>query len=109
MAYDEKLAQRMSAIFAEETIVEEKKMFGGLCYMVNGHMCCGIVKDELMLRVGRDHYEKLLAKPHAHEMDFTGRSLKGMLYVGAEGIKTKTQLGVWMRQALAFVRSLPPK
>ena len=109
MAFDDKLASRISAVLVDEPGVVEKKMFGGLCYMVNGHMCCGIVRDELMLRIGPDQYSTLLDKPHAREMDFTGRALKGMLYIGREGIKTKRQLSTWIDRALAFNRGLDPK
>ena len=109
MAFDEALATRVGAVLADEAGVIEKKMFGGLCYMVNGHMCCGIVKDQLMLRVGAEQYQTLLAKPHAREMDFTGRALKGMLYIDGDGIRTKRQLNTWIERALNFNRALDPK
>ena len=77
--------------------------------MLRGNMCCGIVKDTLMLRVGPDQYEKLLRKPHARPMDFTGRPLKGFLYVAPEGIRTEAALRHWVQHALDFVATLPAK
>ena len=110
MPVSELLADRVRTLLATEQGLSERKMFGGLCFMIDGNMACGIMGDDtLMLRVGADNYERLLAKPHARKMDFTGRSLKGMIYVNADGIKTKRQLTSWVGEALAFVRSLPPK
>jgi len=109
MAYDEGLAHRLREIFEDEPAVTEKKMFGGVCFLYGGHMCCGIVRDELMLRVGPDMYDACLALPHAREMDFTGRALRGMLYVGTEGFAEDEDLGAWVERGLAFVRSLPKK
>lgn len=84
-------------------------MFGGLCFMVSRHMCCGIVGETLMARVGPDNYETCLAKQHAREMDFTGKALKGMVYVAPEGIETDADLKTWVGICEAFVSSLPPK
>ena len=77
--------------------------------MLGGNMCCGIIKEDLVVRVGPDSYEDSLAKPHARPMDFTGRSLKGMVFVGPEGYKTDQGLMYWLDQALRFALSLPPK
>ena len=109
MAYDEGLAQRLRETYAETPNVIEKKMFGGLAFMVSGHMSCGIVKDTLMARVGPEHYDEALAKPHAREMDFTGRSLKGFVYVSPEGFESDVDLDAWVKLSVAFVSSLPPK
>ncbi len=84
-------------------------MFGGLCFMSGGNMCFGIVGDELMVRVGPDRYEDLLAEPHAREMDFTGRALRGMVYVDPDGITEDPDLRRWLDRGLEFARSLPPK
>ena len=84
-------------------------MFGGLAFMVNGHMCCGIVGEELMVRVGPDLYQSSLAQPHTREMEFTGKPLKGMVYVGTEGLATEHQLGQWVQRGLAYVSTLPAK
>jgi len=109
MAYDEGLAQRIREVLQEQQNVVEKKMFGGIAFMVNGNMCCGVVKDTLMARVGPDAYESALAQPHAREMDFTGKSMKGMIYVDPEGLKTEEELKTWVERALEFVLTLPVK
>ena len=105
MAFDEKLAARIRTVLASRSDVVEKRMFGGLAFMVNGSMCCGIVKNDLMLRVGASRQEELLAKPHARVMDFTGRPSKGMIYVSAEGVRTDAALRSWLGVALEFVLS----
>ena len=109
MAYDEKLADRTRELLAHRNEFIEKKMFGGLSFMLGGNMCCGIIKEDLVVRVGPDSYEDALAKPHARPMDFTGRPLKGMVFVGPEGYQTDEGLMYWLDQALTFALSLPPK
>jgi hypothetical protein len=84
-------------------------MFGGLTFMVSGHMCCGIVGEDLVVRVGPDWYEKALALPNARAMDFTGREMKGFVYVGPPGYRTTVDLRRWIKRGLRFVQSLPPK
>lgn len=84
-------------------------MFGGLMFMVRGHMCCGIVGDEFMVRVGPEAYADALQHPYAREMDFTGKPLKGMVYVGVEGVKQDDDLGDWIARGIEFVQTLPPK
>ena len=109
MSYDEGLAERLRDEFQDRNDVDEKKMFGGLCFMVSNHMCCGIVTDTLMARVGPENYAKCLAMNHASEMDFTGRAMKGMIYVSPEGIESDKALHRWVKICLGFVDSLPPK
>ena len=115
MAYDEDVADRIRAALADQDGahtaygVTEKKMFGGLAFMVNGHMCCGLAKGELMVRVGPDQYEEALAQPHARVMDFTGRPMKGLVYVDSEGYESDEDLQAWVDRGLNFVTSLPPK
>ena len=109
MAYDEEMAFRIRAALAEQDGVTERKMFGGLAFMVNGHMCCGIGKGDLMVRVGPDQYEEALAQPHAREMDFTGRPMRGMVNVDPTGYATDEDLQAWVDRGLAFVTGLPPK
>lgn len=87
----------------------EKKMFGGLSFMVKGNMCCGVVGDELMARVGPDGYEAALKRPHARPMDFTGKPLKGFVYVAPEGFADRADLEGWIGLALNFVETLPAK
>lgn len=109
MAYDEGLAERIREILQDRHDVEEKKMFGGLCFMVSGHMCCGIVKETLMLRVGPENYQQCLARKYASEMDFTGKAMTGMVYVAPAGIESDTALAEWVGIGTEFVASLPPK
>lgn len=109
MAYDKGLAYRLEEYFEGRPDVEMKKMFGGLCFMVDRHMCCGIVGDTLMARVGPENYETSLTHPHAREMDFTGRAMKGMIYVSTEGIQSDDDLRYWVQLCEQFVESLPPK
>ncbi|MCF2950048.1 TfoX/Sxy family protein [Paraglaciecola aquimarina] len=109
MAYDQGLAQRLTEHFEGNADVESKKMFGGLCFMVCEHMCVGIVGDTLMARVGPDNYQACLNQPYAKEMDFTGKAMKGMVYVTPEGLDSDEELAHWVGICESFVRSLPPK
>jgi hypothetical protein len=109
MAFDQGLAQRIRDHLDERPDVSERKMFGGLAFMLGGNMCCGVVGEELMLRVGADAHDEALALPHAREMDFTGRPMRGMLYVGTQGIGEDDDLAGWLDRAVAFASSLPPK
>jgi len=108
MAYDEALADRLRDALAGERGVTERKMFGGLAFMVGGHMACGIVKGELMLRLGAECADNALERPYVRPMDFTGRPMSGMVFVELEGLRGAA-LGLWVAQAVAFVRTLPPK
>ena len=109
MAYDEALADRVRALIGDDPRLSERKMFGGLCLMLSGNMCVGIVGEELMVRVGPDGYADALAQPHAREMDFTGKPMKGMVFVAAAGIAKKPGLERWVDRGLEFAGSLPPK
>ena len=109
MAYDEGLAQRVREELADRPDVTEKRMFGGLAFMVRGHMTVGINGDELMVRVGKDAYAEALAQPGAREMDFTGRALKGFVYVSSEGHSADQALTGWVRRGLDHTDTLPAK
>ena len=109
MAFDEGLAERIHDYFQGRPDVETKKMFGGLCFMVSNHMCCGIVGDTLMARVGPDNYETCLLKKYAKEMDFTGKPMKGFVYVGEKGFEADKDLKDWIDLAYQFVSTLPKK
>ena len=102
MAYNESLANRVRESLSQVRKVQEKKMIGGLTFMVNDKMCVGIVKDELMVRIDPDVYEKSLMKKGCHKMEFTGRALKGFVLISEEGIKTKKDLLYWVELALSF-------
>lgn len=109
MAYDEKLAQRIRDLFIGERNIVERKMFGGLAFMLNQHMCCGIADNKFMGRIGAEQYQKALNRKHVTPMDFTGRPLTGIIYVLPEGIKTRRQLAGWIDQCVSYVETLPPK
>ena len=109
MAYDEGLAQRIREILQDQPAVEEKKMFGGLCFIVSRHMCFGIVDDKLMARVGPDNYEGFLKLDHTKEMDFTGKPMKGMIYIEPHDLKSDKKLTFWVARCMDFINTLPPK
>lgn len=109
MAYDENLAQRVKDALSDCKDVDIKKMFGGLCYMVSDHMCCGITNNLLMARVGPANYEECLQNEHTKKMDFTGKAMKGLIYVLPEGCQTEQQLNHWLTICLKYVESLPLK
>ncbi len=109
MAYDEGLAQRIREAFEGQPGVVEKKMFGGIAFMVQGNMSVGVIGEELMVRVGPDGYDDALAQPHARPMDFTGRPMKGFIYVDEAGIEGDETLQSWIDRGVMFARSLPAK
>jgi TfoX/Sxy family transcriptional regulator of competence genes len=102
MAYDEKLNDRLREAMAKLSNVEEKHMFGGTCFMLNGKMCVGVVKDEMMCRIGPAVYEEALEKAGCREMIFTGKPMKGYVFVSEEGMKTKKEFDYWVDLCLAF-------
>ena len=109
MAYDEGVATRLQELFGDDDRVSQRKMFGGLALMFQGNMFIGVIGDELMVRVGKENHAAALAEPHAREMDFTGKSLGGYVYVAAEGIAEDEELQRWCDRALSFARTLPAK
>jgi len=92
-----------------QTGVTERKMFGGLCFMVHGNMLGGVMGDEIIVRVGAERYEDALKQPHAREMDFTGRPMRGFVVVASEGIASDERLNEWVQRGAQFATSLPPK
>jgi hypothetical protein len=108
MAYDERLAERIRDVLEGVDDVREQKMFGGIAFMVGGHMACGIVGGDLMLRLGADGADAALERPHVRPMDFTGRPMTGMVFVEPPGIRGAA-LRQWVAESVAFARSLPPK
>lgn len=110
MAFDEELADRIRETLAEADVpLDERRMFGGLAFMVRGHMTVGIVGEELMVRVGKDAHEAALAQPHARPMDFTGKPMTGFVLVGPPGFDEDADLRDWVQRGLDFTGSLPPK
>src|SRR5512134_2495776 len=109
MAYDEAVAERVRGALGNTPDVVEKRMFGGIAFMVRGNMCCGVIGDRLMLRVGPEGYEAALAHPHVKEMDFTGKPMKGLVYLEPAGFASPRDLGKWIERALVFTLSLRAK
>lgn len=109
MAYDDALAQRVLRLVASRDDIAERRMFGGWALMLGGHMACGVMGDELLVRVGPATYEDALDQPHARVMDFTGRPMTGFVIVGREGIEDEDGLRSWVGRGVAFVDELPPK
>jgi TfoX/Sxy family transcriptional regulator of competence genes len=109
LAYDEELAARVRDVLALEPDVSERKMFGGVCFMLRGNMCCGVLKRDLIVKLGPDDNERALAAPHTRPFDFTGRPTKGMVYVAGEGTTDDADLRRWVEWGVGRARSLPPK
>ena len=109
MAYDEELQLRIQRVVAGRVGVTEKKMFGGVCFLLDGKMFCGIVKDEMMVRVGPLAHEAALAEPHVRPMDFTGKPMAGYIYVEPEGLATDKALKRWVEAGLKFVVTVEKK
>lgn len=109
MAYDEGIAERLRELFARRPGVTEKKMFGGLAFMYRDHMLVGIIGESLMARVGPDAYAAALRRPFAQEMDFTGKPMKGYVYVAPAGYEPDEDLKSWVDRCLDFNASLPAK
>jgi len=109
MSYDEGLAERLRDALQSRRRISEKKMFGGLAFMSRGYMFVGITGDILMARIGPDYYEQALSRPHVRVMDFTGKSMKGYVYVDPPGFESHSDLSDWVQRCHRFVQSLPPK
>lgn len=109
MAYSEDLAERIRPLLADRGDLTERKMFGGLAFMLNGNMTCGVTGDELMARVGAEHTEAALAEAHTRPMDFTGKPMKNIVYVEPAGIETDDQLAGWVDACAGYALSLPAK
>ena len=103
------LADKVRGILAEVPEVSERKMFGGVAFMVSNNMALGILGDELMVRVGAEAWAQALGEPGVQEMDFTGRSMRGFVVVGAELLEVDARLEAWVERGVSFAESLPPK
>ncbi|HUA71407.1 MAG TPA: TfoX/Sxy family protein [Solirubrobacteraceae bacterium] len=108
MAYDEKLAARIRTLLSDRGDVAERAMFGGLTFMLGGHMCCGVNRDELIVRLDPAEEDAAVRRPHARPMDLTGRRMRGFVTVRPEGLKGPA-LKRWVGQAVAHAEALPPK
>jgi hypothetical protein len=109
MAYDETLAQRVRTALEGTDGVVEKRMFGGVGFLLNGNMACGVIGDGLIVRVGPQAYQGALEAPFTRVFDFTGRPMKGWVVVTPQGYTDESDLGAWVGKGVAFAASLPPK
>jgi TfoX/Sxy family transcriptional regulator of competence genes len=108
MACDEQLVERIRGVLKGVRGAAERRMFGGVCFTVNGHMVCGVVKDQLMVRVGPEQYADALEKPHVRPMDFTGRPMKGYVFVMPPATRSAS-LKAWVRAGVTHAQTLLPK
>ena len=109
MGYDLKIAERVRRSLSSQRDVVEKRMVGGLSFVVGGSMCCGVTGSALMVRVGAEARERTLARPHVRPMEFAGRPLAGFVLVDPEGFRTEATLAAWVQQGLDFVATLQAK
>ena len=109
MAYSESLALRIRQIVVRRQGITEKKMFGGVCFLLNGKMCVGVWKNSLIARLGTEQEGEALLDPQVKKMDLTGKPMKGWVLVEPDGVENDEQLSGWIEQALKFVRTLPQK
>lgn len=109
MPYDERLVERIQKVLVSRKGVTQKKMFGGLAFMLNGNMCCGVIKDFLVLRLGLELSQKALSEPHTRLFDLSGRVEKGIILVTPLGYETEDALRKWVERAVDFTSSLQPK
>ena len=109
MAYSESLALRIRQIVVRRQGITEKKMFGGVCFLLNGKMCVGVWKNSLIARLGTEQEAEALLDPHVKKMDLTGKPMKGWVLVEPDGVENDEQLSGWIEQAIKFVRTLPQK
>ena len=109
MPYNEEIETRINKTVKNWKSVDDKKMFGGVCHLLNGNMFCGVYKDFLILRLGEKIAEDAMAGPHVKAFDITGRPMKGWVMVGVDGFKKDDQLKTWLNKAKAFAKKLPPK
>ena len=109
MAFSEALAERIRQRLARRKNVEEKKMFGGVGFLLNGNLLVGVWKESLVVRLGPDEGDEALKQPHVKEFDITGRAMKGWVLVEPGGVEGDDQLADWVQRAVKFVANLPPK
>lgn len=109
MAYDEELAQRVRDVLGERPELVEKRMFGGIAFIVQGNMACGVREDRLIVRVGPADHERAIMEPHTRPFDLTGRAMTGWVTVVPEGTRSDDDLEAWVEQGLDFALTLPPK
>ena len=109
MVFDEGLAQRVRELISDQPGYKEKKMFGGIGFLIYGNMACGVIRDELIVRVGAEKYTDSLLQPHVELFDITGRAMTGWVLVKEPGSRDDRDLEIWVSQGLDYALTLPPK
>ncbi len=109
MAFDERLADRVRTVLADQSGLTERQMFGGIGFMLHGNVCSGVIGEDLIVRVGPDAYDAALRRPGAREFDFTGRPMTGWVFVEGTKLRTARALSPWVARGVTFARSLPRK
>src|SRR5262245_48813469 len=109
MPFDESLAARIRDTLARTKGIVEKKMFGGVGFLLNGNMLVGVWKDSIIVRIGPDAYEDALLEPHVREFDVTGKPMKGWIMVDSDGVEEDKDITTWIKRASSFVKTLPGK
>jgi len=109
MAFDQELADRIRTELGQQHDLSEMKMFGGLAFLLNGNMCCGVHGEEMIVRLAPEQMDAALSNQHTHVFDLTGRPMKGWIYVRPAGLETKAALAKWVQIAVEFASSLPAK
>lgn len=109
MKYEIALVERIKSVLDSDLEIQEKEMFGGYCFLLNRHMCIGVIGDNLLARIGPDHYSKSLAQNYIKQFDYAGRPMADVVCIEAELITTDDELSDWLNKSLGFVQSLPEK
>lgn len=109
MPYDQQLAERVRSKLENKDEISEIKMFGGICFTLRGNMVCGVINRDLVVRLGPEKYEHAVEQSNVRKMDFTGKALKGFIFVNESGTSNDESLGYWVESAIEYVRTLPPK
>ena len=109
MAYNQELAQRIIDVLGPLSGLEAKKMFGGMCYLLNGNMLCGVVDERMIVRLGKERQAEGMTRPYTRPFDYTGKAMSGWLMVEPDGWQSEEDLADWVQTCLDYVRTLPPK
>ena len=107
--FSQELADRVLGVIGDQPSLEQKRMFGGMAYMLRGNLACGVIEDDLIVRVPKEDYPRVLGRPHVREMDYSGRAMRGWVVVGPGGTDTDAGLSEWVRCGASTALSLPAK
>lgn len=106
MAYNQKLAKRVRQVLPKNFELSERKMFGGIAFMLGEHMCCGVLGDDLIVRVGPDEYDEAMTRPNTRPMDFSGKPMRGLIFVDEGGTRADPALRRWVQRGVEYIESL---